>query len=410
MKFMRWVGSTNRIGNNGHIIRLMLFLRQFRIVQLLTNIYQKIKNIPGSNSKYSGQTLMQRMVADQQIAFGSKLFNKGIDQFVGNMNETLDLFNSHHIPVFVSNLVSNERDLKPFVSVPADTIHLPEFEKNFNAGVKAFDQGRWESALGYFSLANKIYDAHALCNFYLGRLSVMQGDQNKAKFFFNRAKDLDGLRFRAPTLINDAISKLCSKYKYAHLVDTKAVFDSCSVNHIIGNELMLEHVHPNLAGYALISDGFYEALKKEQIISPAKENELTFGQLIQTMPITLVDSLTGIYRISKLKESWPFSSLLIRDSLDISSEEEKLADSIAFQMMKWPYAMDALYNYYVKRNDLLKAKTVMETLALEYPTEAHFYESAATIDGKLGNYEDAAFYLVKHLPLDLLFRLLKRFL
>lgn len=389
------VGSTNRIGNNGHIIRLMLFLRQFRIVQLLTNIYQKIKNIPGSNSKYSGQTLMQRMVADQQIAFGSKLFNKGIDQFVGNMNETLDLFNSHHIPVFVSNLVSNERDLKPFVSVPADTIHLPEFEKNFNAGVKAFDQGRWESALGYFSLANKIYDAHALCNFYLGRLSVMQGDQNKAKFFFNRAKDLDGLRFRAPTLINDAISKLCSKYKYAHLVDTKAVFDSCSVNHIIGNELMLEHVHPNLAGYALISDVFYEALKKEQIISPAKENELTFGQLIQTMPITLVDSLTGIYRISKLKESWPFSSLLIRDSLDISSEEEKLADSIAFQMMKWPYAMDALYNYYVKRNDLLKAKTVMETLALEYPTEAHFYESAATIDGKLGNYEDAAFYFSK---------------
>ncbi len=389
------VGSTNRIGNNARIIRLMLFLRQFRIVQLLTNVYEKIRNVPGSDTKYSGQTLMQRMVADQQIAFGSKLFNRGIDQFVWNMNETLELFNSHHIPVFVSNLVSNERDLKPFVSVPADDIRLPEFQKNFVLGVKAFDQGDWESASGFFRLANKIYNAHALCNFYLGRLSEIQGDQDKAKFYFNRAKDLDGLRFRAPTLINDAISNLCSKYAYAHLVDTKAVFDSFSVNHIIGNDLMLEHVHPNLTGYALISDVFYEALKKEHIISPAKENELTFGQLIRTMPITSVDSLTGIYRIARLKESWPFSGSLIRDSMEISSEEEKLADSIAFQMMKWPYAMDALYNYYLNRNDLLKAKTVMETLALEYPTNAYFYESAAMIDGKLGNYEDAAFYFSK---------------
>jgi len=158
---------------------------------------------------------------------------------------------------------------------------------------------------------------------------------------------------------------------------------------------MLEHVHPNLTGYAIISDVFYEALKKEHIISPAKENELTLRQLIQTMPITAVDSLTGIYRISKLKGSWPFSVALVRDSLTISSEEEKLADSIAFEQMKWPYAMDALYNYYINRNDLIKAKTVMETLVLEHPTEAYFYERAAMVYGKLGYYEDAAFYFSK---------------
>ena len=389
------VGSSNRIAGNAHIIRLMLFLRQFRMVQLLTNIYEKIKNLSGSDAKYSGQTLMQRMVADQQIIFGSKLFYKGIDQFVSNMNETLELFNSYHIPVFVSNLVSNERDLKPFVSVPADSIRFPGFNKNFALGVTAFGKGNWASASRYFNMADKIYDAHALCNFYLGKLSVIQGDQNMAKFYFIRAMDLDGLRFRAPTLINDTISKLCSKYTYAHFVDTKAAFEACSVDHIIGNDLMLEHVHPNLTGYALISDVFYEALKKEHIISPAKENELTFRQLIQAMPITAVDSLTGIYRISKLKGSWPFSVALTRDSLQIRSEEEKLADSIAFQNMKWPYAMDELYDYYLGRNDLLKAKTVMETLVLEHPTDAYFYDKTANLYGKLGYYEDAAFYFRK---------------
>ena len=57
--------------------------------------------------------------------------------------------------------------------------------------------------------------------------------------------------------------------------------------------------------------------------------------------------------------------------------------------------MDVLYNYYLDRNDLLKAKTVMETLVLEHPTDAFLYDQTATIYGKLGNYEEAAFYFRK---------------
>ena len=389
------VGSSNRIGSSRHFNRLLLLLRQLRLVQLMTNTYEKIKNSPGSDEKYTGQTLMQRMVGDQQIPYESKLFYQGVNQFVSNMNETLDLFNKNHIPVFVSNLVCNDRDLKPFVSISPDSIRFPGFGTNLALGIRAYDQGDQVSASRYLQIAEKIYDAHALCNFYLGNLSVVQGNQIMAKFYFTRARDLDGLRFRAPSLINDTISKLCSQFPYAHLVDMKTAFEDSSTHQIIGNELMLEHVHPNLAGYAIMSNVFYEALKKEHIISPAKEYEYTFRQLMQNMPITTVDSLTGIYRISKLKGSWPFSAVLLRDSIQISTEEEKLADSIAFWKMNWAYAMDVLYNYYLQRNDLPRAKTVMETLVLEHPTDAFLYDQTATIYGKLGNYEDAAFYFRK---------------
>ena len=386
------VGSSNRIGNSTYVNRLMLQLRQLRLVQWLTNTYEKIKNISGSDENYSGQTLMQRMAGDQQIPYESKLFYQGVSQFVSNMNETLEFFNNHHIPVFVSNLVCNDRDLKPFVSISPDSIRFPGFKKNLALGISAYDQGDWVSASRYLQLAEKMYDAHALCNFYLGQLSVIQKNQINAKFYFTRARDLDGLRFRAPSMINDTISKLCSKFTYAHLVDIKKAFEDSSAGGIIGHELMLEHVHPNLTGYAIMSDVFYEALKKGQIISPVKENEYSLRKLEQDMPITAVDSLTGIYRISKLKSSWPFSGALARDSIQISTEEEKLADSVAFWKMNWPYAMDILYNYYLDRNDLIKAKTVMETLVLEHPTDAFLYDQTATIYGKLGNYEDAAFY------------------
>ncbi len=389
------VGSSSRIGNSTQINRLILLLRQSRLVQLLTNGYAKIKNLRGSGTNYTGETLMQRMVGDQQIPFGSKLFYQGLSQFVSNMNETLELFNNQHIPVFVSNLVSNDRDLKPFVSIPPDSIRFPEFGKDLALGIQAYGQGDWPSASRYLQLAENMYSAHALCNYYLGSLSAMQGNPAKAKYYLTQARDLDGLRFRAPSMLNDTIAKLCGKFPYAHLVDTKTAFEDSSTGHIIGDELMLEHVHPNLTGYAILSDMFYGALKKEHIISPLKENEWSLSQLKQHMPVTPVDSLSGVYRIARLKNSWPFRTVSVPDSPLIRTEEERLADSIVYRKMNWTFAMDLLYHYYLEQNDLLKAKTVMETLLLEHPTEALLYDQTATIYGKLGNYEDAAFYFRK---------------
>ena len=384
------VGSTSGVGSNSGIIKWMLVLRKLRIVQLLTNIFDKGPS--DLNKENSGQTLMQRMVADQNISYGSALFKKGIEQFISNMDETLDLFNKKGIPVFISNLVSNEMDLKPFVSTSPDSMKLPGFNKSFSEGVIAFRNGDSEKAARLLKSADEMYHGHALCNYYLGKLAYSQGNYDEAKIYFVRAKDLDGLRFRAPSEINDAIKILCGKYGSAHLVDTKAAFDSVSSNHIIGNALMLEHVHPNLAGYAIISDAFYRSLKDQHIIPEAEENEMDFQELMRNMPVTIVDSLLGVYRISNLKRSWPFSEALTGDSPKVNSEEEKLAYSVVNEHRLWPSALDELYNYYLDSKDLPKAKTVMESLVLEHPTEVYFYVKTANLYGKMGYYEDAAFY------------------
>ena len=386
------VGSSNRVGSNSRVIQLVLMLRKLRIVQLLTSLFENLKNSSDSKKEFAGQTLMQRMVADQQIQFGSTLYKKGIEQFSANMDETLNLFNKYKIPVFISNLVSNEMDLIPFVSVLPDSIKLSSFSKNLKEGISAFNSGYPEQAARLLKSADQIYNGHALCNYYLGKLAYNQGNYIQAKKYFIKAKDLDGLRFRAPTEINDAIKKICGKYNVAHLVDTKAAFDSSSSNHIIGNELILEHVHPNLTGYAIISDAFYQALKREHIIPEAETNEIGFKELIRTMPVTIVDSMLGVYRISNLKKSWPFNEALSSDSPKVVSVEEKLAYSVVNQHRLWSSAIDELYQYYFDMNDLPKAKTIMESLVLENPTEIYFYDKTANLYGKMGYYEEAAFY------------------
>lgn len=368
------VGSTEKIGGNPYIVNGVLALREFRFVQLMTHTWEGIARLFGSHRDGPGKTRMELMVANQEIPYRSALFNRGIDQFRSNMEETLHLFEKAHIPVFISNLVSNEKDLKPFISIPADSLRYPGFTKN-----------------------------DALGNYYLGRLACQRGDFGQAKTYFSRAKELDALRFRAPDSINSIIGQLCHKYENAHLVDAKGVFEAHSDNHIPGDLLLVDHVHPNLAGYALLSDAFYEEMKKQALLSVNQGKEMSFQQLVQTMPVTRVDSLTGVYKISVLKRHWPFrvaGEQAAGDSLSISTEEEKLAYGIVFRQENWQDAMSGLYDYYIRNRDLAKAKTVLEGLVLEHPTEELYYEKAANICGELKDNDNALFYFKKAFSLS----------
>jgi tetratricopeptide (TPR) repeat protein len=383
------VASTDKIGGNPRIVNLILHLRNLRFTQLLTNLYEKIA---GTRVSASGGTRMKMMIADEQIPYNSKLFYKGIKQFGYNIDKTLSLFNKYNIPVFISNLVSNEKDLKPFVSIGVDSIQFPGFYKNFKSGLKAFENCDFTLSSQFLQTANKISNTNALCNFYLGKIAYKQGDFKKAKEYFVRAKDFDGLRFRAPEQINTIILQLCNKYPNVHLVDTKAAFENWSDDHIIGNELILEHVHPNLTGYALMSDVFYGKMKKEHLLSANKENELTFKQLLLDMPVAKVDSLAGVYRVSNLKKSWPFSEVLQRDTMTISTKEEKLAWDLAIKKISWKETINSLYDYDIKNEKLTEARKIMEALVLEYPENVSYYEKAAMLSSKSKDYERAIFY------------------
>jgi tetratricopeptide (TPR) repeat protein len=397
------VGSSNRISGNAHILDCILWLRRFRLTQWLTGVYERVATHFRGDKNKSGETMMQLMAADQKIAYGSASYFRGLDQFSANMGETLDLFNRRHIPVFLSNVVSNEKDLKPFVSFAPDSLRFRGFGSRYASGVQNFERNAFQVADSCFKDAERVYDGHALCNYYLGRLAYGRADYRQAAVYFSKARDLDGLRFRAPARINDLIAGLCSRYPNAHLVDTKAEFESHSDNHIIGNELILEHVHPNLIGYALMSDVFYEALKTAHIFPSDQAKEMTLQQLEDAMPITLVDSLTGAYRITKLKRSWPFNEGGKEDLLDTGSngsEEQKLAHDLVYGHIRWPEAMESLYSYYVGNNDLPKAKKVVEALILEYPEEASYYERAANVCGKLKDLDNAAFYFKKAFALS----------
>jgi tetratricopeptide (TPR) repeat protein len=384
------VGSTENIGGSPLLVKTILNLRQLRLVQLITNAYTSIAGAPSIPKGEEKETLMKRMVANQQIPYKSELYNRGVAQFQSNMDQTLQVLSKHQIPVFISNLVSNEKDLKPFISVDATGSGRSAFNAAYQQGIKAFTSNDLPAALTNFMAADKAYSGHALCNYYIGQVLFKQGDYNRAKTYFDKAKDLDALRFRAPQQINDIIAQLVKKYSGTHLVDTKAEFEANSDHNIIGESLILEHVHPNLAGYALMSDAFYESLKKEHFINVDKSNEMPYQQLLHDMPITQIDSLTGVYKMANLKNSWPFTATATKPAYQVVSAEEQLAYGVAFRSTSWADAMDQLYNYYINSKDIINARKVVEALILETPMEEALYEKAANLSGAVKDYKNAA--------------------
>ena len=410
------VGSTDRLGGSRHIVDLLLSLRQLRLVQWMTNTYEHLAGSFRGHSANSPVTRMEAMVADEQIPYGSNLYQRGIDQFRENMGETLKLLDRRHVPVFISNLIANEKDLSPFISIEADSTRYPAFKKSYAQAKAAFDSADWAGAYRYFREAEGIDSMHAQCNFYLGCLALRQGDPGQAKAWFSRAEELDALRFRAPSLINNIIPRLAAQYKNIHLVDTRSAFEARSEYGIIGNELLLEHVHPNMHGYALLSDAFYRAMNAAGILATSSTpaaSAMPLDQLLHSMPILEMDSLTGAYKIGKLKKSWPFSkaaassgSAAFFDSASSAaavpsaglpsypsdSLQRRLAYGIVFEKVDWENAMDTLYSYYVAEKDWGRAAKVVEGLALEHPTNPDFFDRAANIYGEMKDDAAATFW------------------
>ncbi|WP_221622033.1 hypothetical protein [Larkinella knui] len=389
------VGSTETLGGNPQLVNALLSLRDFRITQLITSVYEKLRTAFVSNTASSGGTRMKLMVADQQIPYQSELYKRGVEQFRFNMNETLAFLAKRNIPVFISNLVSNEKDLKPFVSFPVDNLQFPAFKKNYDLGLKSLQENDSSSAYAYLKIADQRFSRHALCQYYLGKLAYNRGDFKQAKAYFSKAKDLDGLRFRAPEEFNDVINQLCRTHKNAHLVDAKAQFEAHSANKIIGDELILEHVHPDLRGYAILSDAFYKALKDTKLVDVNSEKELSFDQLLREMPITKVDSLAGLYKVAGLKRSWPFNEALTITSFRVESEEEKIAYALATRRTEWLPAIHKLFSHYTTNRDFIKARKTVEALVLEYPTDAQYSEKVAMLSGEVKDYKKAIFYFKK---------------
>ena len=348
------VASTSRLGGNPAIIRAMLMSKNLKLVQWLTRVI-------ASFSKSDHQlidpnlTLMQRMAAGKEVNYQSDLFFDGIKQFDQNMQSMLRIFHEKHIPVFIGTLVSSLGGQKP---------------------------------LGNDSIAN--------VEFHAGEEARRQGDVENARQHFFLAKERDNLRFRAPEAINEKIRGYASAFSNVRIVDVQSAFEASSPDGIVGRELILEHVHPNLEGYRLMSDAFYLRLK--EILPPAKDAELCPVISRNDYPFTPFDTLYGDLSVRILKSLWPFNEEMSRTLPD--TPESRLAAAYINKKIDWNDAMKRLFQEYLHENNDTSALRILEGMCLELPYNSTFITQTAKLCMKMEENKKAYFYLLKEYELS----------
>ena len=342
------VSSTSRLGGNPSIIHTMLIAKNLKLVQWLARV---IASFSKSNQQSidPNLTLMQRMAAGKEVNYQSDLFFDGIKQFDQNMQRMLRIFQEKQIPVFIGTLACNLGGQKPLGD-----------------------------------------DPNAQAEFHAGEEARLRGDVENARQHFFLAKEYDNLRFRAPQAMNEKIRGYASTFSNVRIVDVQSVFEASSPDGIIGRELILEHVHPNLEGYRLIADAFYHSLKE---ILPASNAEIYPEISPNDYPLTSFDTIYGDLSIRILKSLWPFNEEISR--VLPNTIESRLAASYIEKKINWNDAMKRLYEAYLSENDYTNARRILEGMCLELPNNAVFISQTAKLCQKMEENQKAYFYLLK---------------
>jgi len=205
-----------------------------------------------------------------------------------------------------------------------------------------------------------------------------------ADSLFRSAKDLDALRFRAPEKINNAIKKLTEKY-ICGLVNIDSIFNSNSPDGIVGDNLVVDHLHPSLNGYLLMGKIYFEAMQKNGFVPNEKPLEIPDTKqdsiIINNFAFSKLDSIISEIRLLGLLNDWPFKEnpdFSFLKNLQLNDRIDSIAYKTAIENFNWEKAHREAASWYLVRNDYYNFAKEFNVLVSQYPFKLADYDYAAS--------------------------------
>lgn len=182
------------------------------------------------------------MFLDQQVTADDPDMKRVYANFEANLDQILSLARNAGVPVLLSTVAVNLEDSAPFMSQsrPEDTGEIE----------RLLQEEQWAQVVDFCEeFINAHGDVFADLQFYLGTALVVQGKMKEAREAFQRACDLDTLRFRADSHINNIIRQVAAAGGDGiSLTDGEQVLSRADANGIPGKEFFYEHVHLTFTG------------------------------------------------------------------------------------------------------------------------------------------------------------------
>lgn len=354
------VGSTQTKGQNRVLIRAYLRLQKFRLFRVIQKFIQSLRKSEAP-ANLANQTLMEGMAQEKTIPLQSELFTRGGEQFRSNLEDIIDVAQQHRVPILIGTLASNLRDMEPFESgfAPERTeTDKQKWQRFFEKGLRLQRADSLDAALQAYSQAEAIDGAPAILHYRMAETYLAQSDSNNALQEFKRARDLDMLRFRAPSLFNDIIRESSKKFSVP-VVNVEEMLALHSPRGIVGHELISEHLHPNFDGYLLLAKAFTEAILENNIVKSSEQAPSTPDEVFfrEYSAVTDFDLEVGQRKIERLVSRWPFrpGQIKKRASFVADKKVKSLVDEYQAKKISWNDAHYQLAEYYQNQGELERA-------------------------------------------------------
>lgn len=263
------VGSSIRAGSSPRVVRAYLAAERLRIFVALRATVEVIARSGRSAPTDSAvATFMETIARNQEIRLDGAAYTAGMDQLHDNMARAVRTFRRAGIRVYLASIESNLRTQHPFVSAAN------------GPAIAAFDSGQ---------------------------TALLHGDTATAKRLLVAARDLDVVRFRAPSAANEVLRRVASE-DGARYVPAAEHLDSLSPGGIPGADLFLEHVHPTARGYLEIGRIFFDALAADGFLghSADRSRVAPWEEYGRRMALTPFDDRIVAHTVRTVTTRWPF--------------------------------------------------------------------------------------------------------
>ncbi|MGO8794937.1 MAG: tetratricopeptide repeat protein [Candidatus Sulfotelmatobacter sp.] len=261
--FIIYAGSTEVVGPFGPatmstswdlsrpVIRTRISLNSTRLGQLAGKL-------AGGNK--SNQWRGMEMFLERQFRADSPEMKPVYANFAANLRDIVAVARRSGAQVLFSTAATNLKDCAPFASLHREGIlpdELSSWDDLVQRGVVLESAGSYADALKLYLAAADIDPQYAELQFRIARCMWALGNFDGAKERFVRAQDLDTLRFRADSRINEIIRALPGSDPGVGLVDAAAIFASESAHGVPGSDLFYEHVHMTPRGNYLLGRALF---------------------------------------------------------------------------------------------------------------------------------------------------------
>ena len=263
------------IHQNPALKRLRFWLSSKRFFVTARHAWLGLRDRPAD----AGQALTEEVETRLDGWTGLELYHKDpelrrrvIEHFDYNLRQMVNIARDHGVDVVFVRPVSNLKDFSPFKSeniadLAADDV--TRFDARLAAGRAHLVAADPQAALESLARASELDPEHAGLHFLSGQAHFALGDHASARDAFIRAKDLDVAPLRALEGIGELIRQTAEDAG-APLVDLPSILEADSQERyghtILGNEYLLDHVHPDIATHSLIAESVIAKLVERGVV------------------------------------------------------------------------------------------------------------------------------------------------